>query len=341
MNKKRTLTMFDIAKLANVSEATVSRALKGSPLVNENTRKRVQEIAREHNYKVNAAARNFRLKKTQTLAVVMLLEPGSGHEISDPFLMDLLGSIANEASRQGYDLLLSTNPMNIPDLQDYYIGSKRADGLIIIGQGRHENRLAQLAERGSAFVVWGAHLPDTGYCTVGSDNKKGAFDAVSHLIKNGRRQIAFMGDRRHPEIEHRFEGYLSALDQAGLSSNEDLFIPTDFSRADGYKKAHDRLIARNRSFDAIYAASDNIALGAIPSLTDSGIRVPEDVAIAGFDDNPLAAFSSPALTTVRQDTKKGGELLVKCLLAILDGQTVTPVAMPTELIVRQSSAGRA
>ncbi len=161
MTKSKNLTMSDIARLAGVSEATVSRALKNSELINKETRLRVQAIAREHNYKVNTAARNFRTQKTHTLAVVLLVDKEWGHEVSDAFLMVLLGSIADEAAHHGYDLLLSTNPHDIDDLADYYIDSKRADGLIIIGQGRNDPRLDRLAESGRPFIVWGARCQNT------------------------------------------------------------------------------------------------------------------------------------------------------------------------------------
>lgn len=331
--------MADIAKLAGVSEATVSRALKDSPLINKETRAKVQRVAREHNYKINAAARNFRLKKTHTLAVVLLVDKEWGHEVSDAFLMVLLGSIADEASKHGYDLLLATNPGDIQDLNQYYIESKRADGLVIIGQGRNDERLDLLIESKAPFIVWGAEVPEHDYFTVGSDNRAGAFEATMLLINAGRKHVAFMGDVRHPEVEHRFEGYKAALDEAGLGFNEQLVIPTDFSRSDGYEKTDKVLLGQGLSFDAIFGASDNIALGAMKRLSEAGKQVPEEVAIVGFDDSPLAGFSTPGLTTIHQDIREGGKKLVQNLLAMMDGKAVDHVALPTRTIIRQSCGG--
>ncbi|MCJ9430674.1 LacI family DNA-binding transcriptional regulator [Kordiimonas marina] len=328
--------MSDIARLAGVSEATVSRSLKDSPLINEKTRKRVQDIAREHNYKINAAARNFRLKKTHTLAVVLLVDREWGHEVSDAFLMVLLGSIADEAANQGYDLLLSTNPHDVADLGAYYLESKRADGLIIIGQGRNDPRLDRLAASKAPFIVWGAEVEDHDYFTVGSDNRQGGYDATKLLIENGRKHIAFLGDIRHPEMEHRWEGYRRALEEAGIPYDESLVIPTDFSRSDGYEKADKVLLGEHRECDAVFCVSDNIALGVMKRLSEAGIRVPEDIAIVGFDDNPLAVFSTPGLTTIKQDIREGGKLLVQNLVKVLNGEAIGHVTMPTELIVRQS-----
>ncbi|TNE60470.1 MAG: LacI family transcriptional regulator [Alphaproteobacteria bacterium] len=335
MKRDRNLTMADIARLAGVSEATVSRSLKDSPLINEKTRLKVQEIAREHNYKVNAAARNFRLKKTHTLAVVLLVDREWGHEVSDAFLMVLLGSIADEAAHQGYDLLLSTNPHDVADLNAYYLESMRADGLIIIGQGRNDPRLDRLADAGAPFIVWGAEVEDHNYFTVGSDNRQGGYDATSLLVRNGRKRIAFLGDIRHPEMEHRWEGYRHALADAGLPYEEKLVIPTDFSRSDGYEKAA-RMVVDGPDCDAIFCVSDNIALGVMKRFAEGGIRVPEDIAIVGFDDNPLAVFSTPSITTIKQDIREGGKLLVQNLIKVLNGEKIDHVTMPTETIIRQS-----
>jgi len=336
MKKSRNLTMADIARLAGVSEATVSRALKDSPLINKETRAKVQKIARDNHYEINAAARNFRLKKTHTLAVVLLVDKEWGHEVSDAFLMVLLGSIADEASEHGYDLLLSTNPSEITDLNSYYIESKRADGLIIIGQGRNDPRLDRLALSKAPFIVWGAEVADHDYMTVGSDNREGGRAATDLLVANGRRRIAFLGDVRHPEVEHRYLGYADALKKAGLRLDQSLVVPSDFSRSDGYEQTSRALLDAGASFDAIFAASDNIALGAMKRLSEEGLRIPEEVAIVGFDDSPLATFSTPALTTVHQDIRQGGRLLVRNLLDLMAGKDISHVAMPVEMVVRKS-----
>ncbi|NOZ42094.1 MAG: LacI family transcriptional regulator, partial [Alphaproteobacteria bacterium] len=145
MDDHKTLTMSDIARLAQVSESTVSRALRNNPLINENTRKKIQQIARDHNYQINESARNLRLKKSHTIAVVMLLDPKSGQAISDPFLLDLLGNVADELAEYGYDLLLSTPQTRGDDHDPHYLESKRADGMIIIGQGEHGRKIDALA----------------------------------------------------------------------------------------------------------------------------------------------------------------------------------------------------
>ncbi|PHZ86396.1 LacI family DNA-binding transcriptional regulator [Paremcibacter congregatus] len=339
MTEHKTLTMSDIARLAGVSESTVSRALRDNPIINEKTRKKVQQIARDHHYQINESARNLRLNKSHTIAVVMLLDPACGQAISDPFLLDLLGNVADELTKNGYDLLLSTTQVLGEDLSPRYLDSKRADGMIIIGQGAQGQQIDALAGSRKLFVVWGADRPGQNYATVGSDNKKGAYLAVRHLIETGRRRIAFLGDSRHPEIEQRLAGYHQALAEAGLNPDPTLQVETDFSSQSGYEATRDILMTEGRSFDAIFTVSDAIAMGAIKLLGEKGVRVPEEVAVSGFDDIPTSAYCTPSLTTVRQNTAEGGRQLVKCLLDQLAGKEQRSVVLDVELIVRQSSSG--
>ncbi|PCI51006.1 MAG: LacI family transcriptional regulator [Alphaproteobacteria bacterium] len=340
MSDRNPLTMSDIAKLAQVSESTVSRGLRNDPLVNEKTREKVQKIAREHNYQINESARNLRLRKSHTIAVVMLLDTESGQAISDPFLLGLLGNVADELSKVGYDLLLSTPLAQGDELTPNYLESKRADGMILIGEGDHGKNINSLAGSRKPFVVWGAYQPGQNYCTVGSDNKKGAYMAVKHLIDTGHRRIAFFGNSIYPEIEQRLEGYRQALTEAGLDLDEDLLITTAFSSRGGYAKTRDELLGKKQSFDAIFTVSDAIAMGAIKQLKEKNIRVPEDVAVSGYDDIPISAFCTPALTTIRQNTEEAGRHLVKCLMDQLAGKKAKSIILDTELIIRQSSGGQ-
>ena len=340
MSDRKPLTMSDIAKLAQVSESTVSRGLRNDPLVNEKTREKVQKIAREHNYQINESARNLRLRKSHTIAVIMLLDAEAGQAVSDPFLLGLLGNVADELTKFGYDLLLSTPLTQGDELTPNYMDSKRADGMILIGEGEHGKNISTLAVSQKPFVVWGVHRPGQNYCTVGSDNKKGAYMAVKHLIDTGRRKIAFFGNSIYPEIEQRLEGYKLALSEAGIALDESLLITTAFSSRDGYAKTRDDLLGKKLSFDAIFTVSDAIAMGVIKQLGERNIQVPEDVAVSGYDDIPISAFCSPALTTVRQNTAEAGRYLVKSLMDQLAGKQAKSIIMDTELIIRQSTDPR-
>ncbi|WP_091984460.1 LacI family DNA-binding transcriptional regulator [Pseudoalteromonas denitrificans] len=345
---KKAITIKDIAKIAQVSESTVSRALRNNEVINKKTRERVQAIAKENNFKINAAARNLRLQKTNTIAVIILFNEKSGQSISDPFMLELLGTIADELTIQGYDMLLTTSKTTPGDWGNYYFESKRADGLIVIGQGEKDERIGLLAGENTPFVVWG--LPDEtkNYSTVGSDNIKGGYLAVSHLIAQGCKRIAFFGDIKHPEILARWQGYQQAHKEAGLIVDENLRTNLDFTSADGYKHAKNvfskNVISADATFtgkncpDALFAVSDAIALGAMKYFKESDIRMPEQVSIVGFDDIAQSEYAHPSLSTIKQNTKQGGVILVQNLLKKLKGEVIKTQLLEVELVKRESSA---
>lgn len=329
------VSIADIARRAGVSESTVSRALNNNPAVNIKTRQRVQALAREMNYKVNTGARNLRLQKTHTIALVINAESVDGQTFSDPFMMDMIGAIADELNEHQYSLLFSSSAVGPEDWHAHLLGARRADGVIVIGQGRDDTPLRQLQRAGDAVVVWGAREPEANYCIVGSDNYMGGQLATRHLINCGRSKMLFLGDIAHPEIEGRFRGYYDALSEAGLSANEH-HVKAAFSIESGYQHVLE-LMAEKVDFDGVFAASDNIAMGAIKALQERGLRVPEDVSVVGFDDIPVAPYFNPPLSTVRQDVHRGGRLLVQKVMALVKGQAVTSEVLKTELVVRSSS----
>ena len=331
-------TIADLARLAGVSGATVSRALRDSPLVKRETRERIQELARRHGFRLNMRARQLRLKRTDTVAIYLLIGERAGQPLSDPFLLELLGVIGEELAKSGYDLLLSrVEPGS--DWWDELLHPHRFDGAIVFGQASDHERLNAIADQAVPFVVWGGELPDRRYDLVGSDNIAGARAATAHLISRGCRRIAFLGDLGFPEVALRWQGFADAHRKAGLAVHEELYHPTRFTAEAGAAGVRD-LLADKGAFDAVFAASDMIAIGAINALAEAGRRVPEDVAVVGFDDIPLAAHVRPALTTVRQNVSAGGEALVSLLLDRLRGQAPPAprsVLLPTTLVVRQSS----
>ncbi|MBW8184316.1 LacI family DNA-binding transcriptional regulator [Shewanella nanhaiensis] len=338
MNKKRVMTLADIALLANVSKSTASRALRNNPLINKNTRELVQEIALKHNFKVNATASNLRTQKTNTIAVVVMFDQKSGQAISDPFLMEILGTIADELTHFGYDMLLTTTKTATHDWYSYYYESKRADGLIIIGQGEHDQRIEALISTDLPFIVWGTEIHEKNYTTVGSDNRKGGYLAVSHLIEQGCRRIAFLGDINHTEVEQRWLGYQDAVAEAGLVVEDKLQIKTDFTSVDGYQSLRDHCLSDDVPIDGVFAVSDAIALGATKYLFEQNITIPKQVAVIGFDDISMSEYCSPSLSTIRQNTAAGGRLLVKLMLDKLNHLPVDSQLLNVEMIQRQSSS---
>jgi DNA-binding LacI/PurR family transcriptional regulator len=337
MNKKTIMTLADIAEIAKVSKSTASRALRNNPLVNKKTRELVQGIAKKYDFKVNATASKLRTQKTNTIAVIVMFDQKTGQAISDPFLMEILGNIADELTKFGFDMLLTTTKTATNDWYRYYYESKRADGLIIIGQGEHDQRIAALAKTKLPFVVWGSEADNNSYTTVGSDNRKGGFLAVQHLVQQGCKRIAFLGDINHNEVEQRWLGYQDAHAAAGLPIEQNLQIKTDFTSNDGYVKLRDHLLIDDQQIDGFFAVSDAIALGAMKYLIEQKITVPEKLAIIGFDDISMSEFCSPSLSTVRQSTSAGGRLLVNILLKKLNNQPVKSQLLDVEVIQRQSS----
>ncbi len=328
--------MEELAKVAGVSVSTVSRALAGNPLINAKTRARITDLAAKHNYQINENARNFRLQKTNVIAVVLMLDAKSEQHTSDMFFLEMLGAIADALSVQNYDLLLVNSPMtNVLDIHNSRI-FRQSDGIIFIGQGNQHDHLNTFYELEKPMVVWGSNLPDRRYCTVGADNVVGGYLSTKHLLNLGRKDIVFMGDINMPEPKQRFEGYLKALKEKSIRFDKHLQIDVPFEMSHASEAIND-LLQQNVSFDGAVCCSDLIALSAISALTESGLRIPEDVAVVGYDDIALASYSSPSLTTVRQNIVQGGRILVQKLMAQINGDTVTDSVLKTELIVRRSS----
>jgi len=328
--------MQELADIAGVTRGTISRALSDSPRVNEKTKSRIRELAKEHNYRVNQRARNFRLQKTGVISVVFMLDIKSEQHMSDPFFLEMLGGIADCLSEHDLDLFLSHAPIaNVLDLQDSRV-FQNSDGVIFVGQGEQHVELNSIAESDKPIVVWGAEMPGQSYCRVGGDNRAGGYIATKHLLELGRRNISFFGEVNVPENALRFAGYRKALQEHGIEFDPRLqvAVPSDMEHA---RDAIEELLGTRIQFDAAVCCSDVMALSAIAAINDFGMQVPSEIAIVGYDDIGLARYSSPALTTVRQNIRWGGRVLVESLLSILNGQAVADTTLSSELVVRQSS----
>lgn len=328
--------MADIARLAGVNVSTVSRALSGSPLVNEETRSRIADLARSLNYSVNVGAQNLRLRQNRTVAVVVPFDPVSREELSEPFFLGLVGSIGDALAHSGHDMLLSRIDANRLDLAAQIVDAGRATGVIVIGQWHHHDQLNEMAVQGVPFVVWGARLADQLYATVGGDNREGGRVAAEHLLEQGARRIVFLGDPELPEVGLRYQGYVQAHAVRGLEPATELLCVVPFL-PDAVRHAIEALVGNGIPFDAVVASSDMMAMTAVNTLQRLGKRVPGDVLVVGYDDIVLAAHCHPSLTTIRQPVQTAGEQLVRVLLERCAGHRPKSVLLPTELIVRESS----
>jgi DNA-binding LacI/PurR family transcriptional regulator len=328
--------MADIARLAGVSVSTVSRALSGSLLINEATRTRIVDLARSLNYSINLGAQNLRLRKNQTIAVVVPYDVRSRQHISDPFFLSIVGAIADALTDAGYDMLLARVDAERLDSAATLYHSGKAIGVVVIGQWRHHDQLNQMAAQQVPLVVWGGLLPDQLYCSVGGDNVSGGMQATEHLLRHGRRRVLFLGDAQLPEVALRRQGYLQALRAAGLVAEPTLELPVPFETA-AARRELDALLQSGVRFDGVVACSDLLALQAVQAVRAAGQHVPDDVAVVGYDDMPLATYSDPPLSSVHQPVDVAGAELVAALLAMLRGEETASRTLPVHLVARSSA----
>ena len=330
-----------IAHLAGVSQPTVSRALRGSPMVNEITRRRIEKIATELNYKVDKNASNLRCQHTGTLALLFFEDPASDDSLINPFFVSMLASITRACALRRYDLLISFQQPTNDDWQAGFEENKKADGIILLGYGDYldyRTRLQHIVDRGTHIVRWGSAVSGQAEISVGCDNFQGGRDITRHLLERGARRIAFLGDAlpSYPEFLERYRGYEAALVEYGIKPDERMQVGAISSEQSG-RAATQTLFERGGNFDAIACASDLIAIGAMKALQVRGLIVPDDILVAGYDDIPLAAFVNPSLTTVQQDTKIGGAMLVDTLLKSIHDEPVENRTIPVSLVLRHST----
>jgi DNA-binding LacI/PurR family transcriptional regulator len=321
------LTMEDLAKLAGVSKITVSRALRNSPLVTEETRQKVQQIASEQGYRLNVSARNLRMGRSYSVAVVVEMTPARGRPMSDPYPLELLGGITQELTTAGYrGVLTSKQLLDTAPVQG-------ADGLILLGQGSHGEAVTALKKTGLPLVVWGAPEAGSNTIVVGSDNRKGGYSAAQRFLEQGRKKLVFLGDVDHAEVQERCAGFIDGM---GGQGTVHIMRPKAFTFEAGFDCISALLKKKGQVFDGVFAASDLLAMGAIRALAEKNLRVPEIISVIGYDDTPGAASFVPPLTSVHQYLRDGGVLLAKKMLDLMNGQPVASEVLPTQLMVRQT-----
>jgi DNA-binding LacI/PurR family transcriptional regulator len=328
-------TLEDLARLAGVSISTVSRALNNQPAISTQTKERIWALAQTHNYPVRIPMQAPVEGLQRSIAIVTPHLQGRPLPLWHPFLLELIANIGEAARARDCDFTVShVTPVSFDDLV-IAANSGRADGVIFLGQSTLHEALNKLTDTGARFVVWGAQVAGQRYRTIGTDNLVGGRRATAHLCRLGRRRILFVGGV-DLETQQRRRGYLEALREHGIRHDPELVADVHFE-LDAAEAAVTRLLNRGVSFDGVFAASDLIALGAIRALRRAGLSVPADVSVVGYDDMLLSRLSSPALSTIRQDTQRAGQLLVA---SIFDNHADDlPSMLPTELIIRESCGG--
>ncbi len=336
MSKKTTQTIEDIARLAGVSKSTVSRALNNSSLIGEETRERVCDIARQQNFQVNVAAQRLSKMESRTIAFVT----HTYHQcfsVTDLFGLEMLGAISNALALNHYDLLMAhVDPFDNAWINQY-LATGRADGFIVMTSTRKSYHVQALIDSQAPFIVWGVPLPRQSYCSVTGDNFTGGKLAAEHLLKTGRRKIAFLGGPAYEmEIQRRYEGFEAAMLAAGRTPDPSLVVHADYM-AETATRMTRQLLEQAPDLEAIFANSDVMAIASMDAIRETGRRVPEDVAVIGYDNLSIASISQPALTTVNQNLPLAGRLLAENLIQYLQKGIVTNVSVPVELVVRQSA----
>ncbi len=289
-----------------------------------------------------AHARRPRSKKIHTLAVLISEDLEREENPINPFFLPLIGQILKYAGAQGYDVLTSLQQSSDDWGTDYGF-SRRADGVIFLGCKDYDvytHKFEYLNEVGDPWVVWGVDRPDCAKLCIASDNEGGAYNAVNHLLGLGRRRIAYLGKSSadHPEFRERFDGYRRALNEAGVAFDPAL-VGDCFLRREEAAARVEGMMAAKVGFDAIFCATDLLAMGAMQQVIRAGLQVPRDVSIVGFDDIWVCSSLSPSLTTVHQDTAAAARALVDGLGGLIEEEPFQITRIPTKLIVRESCGG--
>lgn len=330
-------TLEAVARVANVSRATVSRVVNGDRRVRDETRSAVEAAVRDLDYVPNRAARSLVTKRSGSVGVV-IPEP-TAQLFGDPFFPRVLRGISEALAEEELQLVLLMPEVRADEVRvEGYLAAGHVDGVLLISLHGSDPLPEDLRARGIPVVV-GGRPPSAGITYVDVDNQRGAGMAVQHLLANGRRRVATIaGPQDMPAGADRLAGYHEALGTAGLPVDERLVEIADFS-LEGGRSAMERLLARAPGVDALFVASDLMAMGALATLQAAGRRVPEDVAVVGFDDSPLAAQAHPPLSSVRQPIEEMGREMARLLNRMIASRdrAARRVILATELVVRASS----
>ncbi len=336
MVDKSPLTIADIARLAGVSKSTVSRALNDSPLIGDETKQRVRGIAAQQRFQLNVPARRLSLKQSNTIAFVTYAY-AKDSLVPDVFMLELMSGISSALHAHGYDMLVVHVDPDDDQWAREYLESGRVDGFILLSATCTKSYLETLVDMKAPFVLWGAPAPNHGYSSVSGDNVAGGKVATEHLLGTGRSRVAFLGGWAGAlEVKDRFRGYEVALQEAGRTVDPALVAYGDFSEASG-AMAMRQLLQRAPDVDGVFVNSDLMAIAAMDAIRDEGRRVPDDIAVVGYDDISIAQHSNPPLTTIRQNGPLSGKLLAQALVQYLQTGVVTEVSIPAELVIRTSA----
>ncbi|MFD8496694.1 LacI family DNA-binding transcriptional regulator [Amycolatopsis sp. NPDC059657] len=334
---KRPPTIHDVAAQAGVSRGTVSRVLQGGHNVSPAAQEAVNAAIRKLGYVVNRAARSLVTQRAGSVA--FLLSETQDRFFQDPTFTTLLRGCTEALAEHDLPLVLITAGTDAERRRiSRYLSASPVDGVLLISTHRDNPMIEQLRQAELPFVCCGKPLGQRGTVSyVAVDEREGARDMVRHLLESGRKRVATIaGPEDTPGGLERLVGYREMLAEHGIAYDERLVATGDYSWASG-ESCMEQLLERVPDLDAVFVASDLMATGALTALDRAGRRVPADVAVGGFDDAPLALTARPPLTTIRQPWNRISEVMVRQLLAQIDGEGPATVILPTELVVRDST----
>jgi len=328
-------TLEDIAKIAGVSRATVSRVVNEHPNVSERMRLRVQEVIQQTGYQPNLMARSLVSQRTKLIGLVI---PRGVHGFfTDPYFPRLVEGISQACNQFGYTLTLSLffSEQDERELLPRVTQKGLLDGIIVQATGLG-NMSAEISHWGVPFIFAGRPMGISDVSYVDVDNAAGAYSAIAHLAHLGYNRIATVTGALNTTVGvDRLEGYHQAINDRGLETNEDLIAEGDFTEFGAYFATKKLL---KYSPEAIFAASDTMAIGVIKAIKDEGFLIPDDIAVVGFDDLLPSRYIGPQLTTVRQPVRRFGMKAVEMLIDIIENGPEPPrrVIFDTELVIRES-----
>lgn len=335
------LTIEDIARLASVSRSTVSRVLNSHPGVSPTVRQRVQQVIRDKNYAPKAAARSLASSHTDTIG--LLIPRSAAVSLGDPFIESMIQSIFEASAQQGYFAMLAMLTADMEhDFYDRILRSRHFDGVIMFSSDIDDPILPLLIKDGGPMVLIGRHPYFQNVRSVDVENREGARDAVAHLISLGHRRIGVVNGQMQMEAaQARRDGYKQALLEAGIGIDAELMVDGFYSDVAAHQ-AMLKLLDLYQPPTAVFAASDSMAIGALNAIVSRGLRVPDDIALVGYDDLPIAAIATPPLSTVHQPVSEMGAHAVRVLVEQIRGQgPATSVRLLAHLVVRESCGGGA
>ncbi len=329
-------TVWAVAAAAGVSKTTVSRVLTGSPRVSAEARAAVEQAIEQLGYVPNRAARSLVTRRTDTIALIV--SESESRLFSEPFFAGTVRGISEELAHTDYAFVLLSAEGDTARIERYIMNG-HADGMILMSLHKQDPLLQLLTRTHTPVVMSGRPFAGDNIPYVDADNRAAAARAVQHLIATGRQHIATIsGPADMPVGVDRLEGFRDALPTGAKRSWRRMVAHGDFSEESG-ERAMRELLERAPELDAVFAASDLMAVGALRALRASGRKVPDDVALVGFDDSHAARLTDPQLTTVRQPMEEIGRSLARLLLTQLrnPGKRPASLIVPTELVVRDSS----